>query len=152
MKWWLAAVVGLIVAQMSPAAAQDKAKKPTQPTLTIVASDTAEASGVLGRVLPPFAKRAGLKVRVLSRGTIEMVDIVKKGGADLVIIDDQPAELALIKSGDAVGRRDMMYSELMIVGPRTDPASVKGMVSAVWMALATPSTSYGFTINASGRY
>lgn len=127
----LAIILGLVAASAFPATAQEKGKKPGPPVLTVVASDTAEASGILRRLLPDFSKRAGLKVRVLSRGTIEMVDIVKKGGADLVIIDDQPAERALLKSEDAVERRDLMYSELMIVGPRADPASIKGMVSAV---------------------
>lgn len=131
MIWRLAIVLALAAAHPAPAAAQDKAKKPDVRTMTLVAADAAETSGVLGELLPAFEKQAGLKIRVLSRGTVEMIDIVRQGKADVVIIDDQPAEKVLIKDEDAVARQDMMYTELMIVGPRTDPASVKGMVSAV---------------------
>ncbi len=134
MIWRLEIVLALVAALAAlvavPAAAQDKTDKST-PTMTVVASDTAEASGLLGEILPVFEKRTRLKVRLLSRGTVEMMQIVKTGKADLVIIDDQPAEQALLKSGDAVERHDLMYSELMIVGPKADPASIKGMVSAI---------------------
>ncbi len=131
MIWRLAVCIALAAALPAPAAGQDSSKKKDEPVLTIVAADTAEASGVLRDIVPPFQKRLGMKIRILSRSTGEMVGLVRTGRADVVIIDDQPAEKALIKEQNAVGRHDLMYAELLIVGPKADPASIKGMVSAI---------------------
>jgi tungstate transport system substrate-binding protein len=130
MIWRLAFVLALAAVYPASVAAQDKDKKDAQ-TMTVVAADTADATGVLGDILPAFEKKTGVKVRVLSRGTGEMIEIVKNGRADVVILDDHLAEGDLLKDEDAIERQVLMYTELLVVGPRADPASIKGMVSAV---------------------
>ena len=101
------------------AVAQDK--------FIVVASTTStEQSGLFTHLLPAFEKDTGIKVRVVALGTGQALDLARRGDADVVFVHDQPAEQEFVAEGFGVTRRPVMYNDLVLVGPKSDPAKVAG--------------------------
>lgn len=110
----LAFVVGLV-----PAHAADR-------YITVASTTSTENSGLFKHILPIFEKKTGIQVRVVAQGTGQALDTGKRGDADVVFVHDKAKELALVKEGAFVDRRDVLYNDFVLVGPKSDPAKVAG--------------------------
>jgi tungstate transport system substrate-binding protein len=92
----------------------------------VVASTTStEQSGLFQHLLPAFEKETGIKVRVVALGTGQALDLGRRGDADVVLVHDRAAEDKFVAEGAGVGRRDVMYNDFVIVGPKADPAKAR---------------------------
>ncbi|MDP1648312.1 MAG: extracellular solute-binding protein [Rubrivivax sp.] len=101
------------------AAAQDR--------YIVVASTTStEQSGLFKQLLPAFKQATGVDVRVVAVGTGQALDTGRRGDADVVFVHDLVAEQKFVSEGFASQRRDVMYNDFVLVGPKADPAGVKG--------------------------
>jgi tungstate transport system substrate-binding protein len=120
-----------------PAAGQDAAKQ-----MRLVATD--EAAPVLAELLPRFKEQSGIKVELAIRPAAEAAALLRQGKADAVMTDDPDTEEALLKSEDASKRLDVMYAELIVVGPASDPARIAGMASVVHAFAAIARTQSAF--------
>ena len=109
----IAAAAGLIV----PAAAQDK-------SITVASTTSTEQSGLFGHILPEFTKKTGIQAKVVAVGTGQALDIGRRGDADVVFVHDRAAEDKFIAEGAGVDRRDVMYNDFVLIGPKSDPAKV----------------------------
>lgn len=93
----------------------------------VVASTTStEQSGLFGHILPAFTKKTGIEVRVVALGTGQALDVGRRGDADVVFVHDRAAEDRFVSEGYGVGRRDVMYNDFIVVGPKSDPAKIAG--------------------------
>jgi tungstate transport system substrate-binding protein len=93
----------------------------------ILASTTStEQSGLFPYLLPKFKAATGIEVRVVAVGTGQALDIGRRGDADALLVHDKEGELNFVTEGYGVGRRDVMYNDFVIVGPKSDPAGVGG--------------------------
>jgi tungstate transport system substrate-binding protein len=110
----------------------------------IVASTTStEQSGLFGHLLPAFKNDTGIDARVVAVGTGQALDIGRRGDADVVFVHDTAAEDKFVAEGFGVKRYPVMYNDYVLVGPKADPAGVKG--SDVTAALARlGASSQGF--------
>jgi tungstate transport system substrate-binding protein len=98
----------------------------------VVASTTStEQSGLFGHILPVFEAKNGIKVKVVALGTGQALDTARRGDADVVFVHDRPAEDKFMAEGWGVDRRDVMYNDFIIVGPKTDASKVRGTTDAV---------------------
>ena len=120
-----AALVGMALLNLaSPfgngsAFAQDK--------FIVVASTTSTLdSGLFGHILPLFKAKTGIDVRVVAQGTGQALATAKKGDADVVFVHDKVAELKFVEEGFGIDRREVMYNDFVIVGPKSDPAKLAG--------------------------
>lgn len=103
-----------------------------QDTFIVVSSTTStENSGLFKHILPIFRQKTGIEVRVVAQGTGQALDTGKRGDCDVVFVHNKAAELKLVQEGWFVNRHDVMYNDFEIVGPKSDPAGVKGMKDAV---------------------
>ena len=101
------------------AAAQDK--------FFVMASTTStEQSGLFAHLLPAFKRATNIDVRVVALGTGQALDMGRRGDADLLFVHDQAAEDKFVADGFGIARRAVMYNDFVIVGPKADPARVKG--------------------------
>jgi len=110
----------LVAAALSvPALAQDKS--------IVVASTTSTMdSGLFGHILPIFKARTGIDVKVISQGTGQALDTGRRGDADVVFVHAKPQEEKFVADGFGVKRFAVMYNDFILVGPKSDPAGVKG--------------------------
>jgi len=113
----LAAACAAIVAL--PASAQQK-------SIVVASTTSTEQSGLFGHILPVFTAKTGIQVKVVALGTGQALDVGRRGDADVVFVHDRVAEDRFVADGWGIGRRDVMYNDFVLVGPKADPAKVAG--------------------------
>ena len=98
-----------------------------QDRFIVMASTTStEQSGLFAHLLPAFRRATGIEVRVVALGTGQALDMGRRGDADLLFVHDQAAEEKFVAEGFGLARRAVMYNDFVIVGPKADPALVRG--------------------------
>jgi tungstate transport system substrate-binding protein len=98
-----------------------------QPRFITVASTTStEQSGLFKHLLPVFEKKTGIQVRVVALGTGQALDMGRRGDADVVFVHARPLEEKFLAEGFGVKRQDVMYNDFVVIGPKSDPATVAG--------------------------
>lgn len=98
--------------------------------LRLGVTTTIENSGLLAHLLPKFTAATGLKVRAIVRGTGEVLRAARSGDVDVFLSHDPAAERAFVAAGHGLARRDVMFNHFVIVGPRDDPAGIRGLREA----------------------
>lgn len=98
-----------------------------QDRFIVMSSTTStEQSGLFAHLLPAFKKASGIDVRVVAQGTGQALDMGRRGDADVLFVHDQVAEEKFVAEGFGLERRPVMYNDFVVVGPKSDPAGVKG--------------------------
>jgi tungstate transport system substrate-binding protein len=113
-------LLALAFAAAAPAAfAQEK-------SIVMASTTSTEQSGLFGHLLPEFKKASGIDVRVVALGTGQALDMGRRGDADILFVHDQAAEEKFVAEGFGIARSPVMYNDFVIVGPKSDPAGVRG--------------------------
>ena len=98
-----------------------------QDKFIVMASTTStEQSGLFAHLLPAFTQASGVDVRVVALGTGQALDSGRRGDADVVFVHDQAAEEKFVAEGFGLKRLPVMYNDFVIIGPKTDPAGIRG--------------------------
>ena len=93
----------------------------------MVASTTsAQDSGLFEYLLPIFKQKTGVTVKVLAQGTGQALDTARHGDADVVFVHDKSAEEKFLAEGDGVKSFPVMHNDFVLIGPKDDPAGIKG--------------------------
>lgn len=93
----------------------------------VVASTTStQDSGLFGQILPMFKAKTGIDVKVVAQGTGQALDTARRGDADVVFVHAKPAEEKFLAEGFGVKRYPVMYNDFVLIGPKGDPAGIKG--------------------------
>ncbi|TCU63759.1 tungstate transport system substrate-binding protein [Bradyrhizobium sp. R2.2-H] len=93
----------------------------------VLATTTAtQESGLLDHLLPIFRDKAGIEVTVIARRADEVLDGARRGEIDVVLMHARPQEEKFVADGFGVKRYDVMYNDYVLIGPKSDPAGVKG--------------------------
>ena len=95
--------------------------------LRLATTTSTENSGLLRAILPAFEKARALRVQVISVGTGKAMKLGENGDVDVVLVHSRPDEDRFVAQGFGVNRRDVMYNDFVVVGPKDDPAGVRGM-------------------------
>jgi tungstate transport system substrate-binding protein len=93
----------------------------------VVASTTStQDSGLFGYLLPIFTASTGIAVKVIAQGTGQALDTARRGDADVVLVHARAAEEKFLAEGFGVKRLAVMYNDFVLVGPKADPAGIRG--------------------------
>jgi tungstate transport system substrate-binding protein len=93
----------------------------------VVASTTStQDSGLFGHILPLFKAKTGIEVKVVAQGTGQALDTARRGDADVVFVHAKAQEEKFLAEGFGVKRYPVMYNDFVLIGPKADPAGVKG--------------------------
>ena len=115
-------LVGVIIVA-TPVYAQDR--------FIIVASTTSpQDSGLFEYLLPIFKQKTGITVKVWALGSGDALDMARRGYADVVLVHSELAEEEFIAEGEGVKGFPVMYDDFVLIGPKDDPAGIKGMNDA----------------------
>ena len=93
----------------------------------VVASTTStQDSGLFEYLLPIFQQQTGIAVKVIAQGTGQALDTGRRGDADVVFVHAKSAEEKFLAEGQGVKRNPVMYNDFVLIGPKNDPAGIKG--------------------------
>jgi tungstate transport system substrate-binding protein len=115
----LAITLAASLALTGSAVAQDK-------SIVVASTTSTQDSGLFGHILPMFKAKTGIDVKVVAQGTGQALDTARRGDADVVFVHAKPAEEKFVTEGFGVKRHPVMYNDFILVGPKGDPAGVKG--------------------------
>ena len=96
------------------------------PDLRLATTTSTENSGLLNAILPLFEAKYGTRVRVISVGSGKAMKLGENGDVDVVLVHSRADEEKFVATGFGVNRRDVMYNDFVIVGPKSDPAGIRG--------------------------
>lgn len=113
----------------------DASQSDTQPVaekgvIRLSTTTSVNDSGLLPYLLPTFEKESGYKVEVQSAGTGAAIQKAIDGNADVILVHAKASEEEFISGGYGVERLPFMFNYFVIVGPKNDPAGVKGSADA----------------------
>jgi tungstate transport system substrate-binding protein len=129
LRRWIvgAATAGILLGGQTGAATAQSARE-----VVLTVTPSLARSGLLGQLVPKFEKRYRMTVKIVEQADVEgALGLAGSGGTDLLWLNDEMRERASIKAGLTIARRDVMFGELVLIGPKSDPAGVMGMTSLV---------------------
>lgn len=94
--------------------------------ITVASTTSTVDSGLFNHILPLFKAKTGIEVRVISQGTGQALDTGRRGDADVVFVHARAAEEKFVAEGHGGPRKPVMYNDFVLIGPKSDPAGVKG--------------------------
>jgi len=115
----IALAAAAVLAGMPGALAQDK-------SIVVSSTTSTQDSGLFGHILPLFKAKTGIDVKVVSQGTGQALDTGRRGDADVVFVHAKSAEEKFLAEGFSLKRYPVMYNDFVLVGPKSDPAGIKG--------------------------
>jgi tungstate transport system substrate-binding protein len=115
-----AAWVAALMLAAPAAVAQDR-------SIVVSSTTSTQDSGLFGHLLPLFKAKTGIDVKVVAQGTGQALDTGRRGDADVVFVHARAQEEKFIAEGHGVKRHPVMYNDFVLIGPKADPAGVKGM-------------------------
>jgi len=117
----LLALAGVLAGALFAPLAQAQAK-----FIVLASTTSTEQSGLFKHLLPQFTQASGIEVRVVAVGTGQALDMARRGDADALFVHDQPAEEKFVAEGFGLPRHAVMYNDFVLIGPKADPAGVRG--------------------------
>ena len=129
-------IVGLLLCS-APSLAQEKA-------IVVASTTSTQDSGLFGYILPMFKAKTGIDVKVVAQGTGQALDTARRGDADVVFVHAKAQEEKFVADGFGVKRFDVMYNDFVVIGPKSDPAGIKGGtdVLAAFKAIAAKGSPF----------
>ena len=115
----IAAIALAVIVVAPPAYAQDK-------SIVVASTTSTQDSGLFEYLLPIFKEKTGITVKVLAQGTGQALDTARRGDADVVFVHAKSAEEKFLAEGEGVKRFPVMYNDFVLIGPKADPAGIKG--------------------------
>jgi tungstate transport system substrate-binding protein len=99
--------------------------------IRLATTTSSENSGLLKAILPKFEMEYGGKVRVVATGTGAAFKLGENGDADVLLVHARTLENKFMAAGFGSVRKDVMYNDFIVVGPKSDPARVRGMQDVI---------------------
>lgn len=94
--------------------------------MTLDAAKSTQLSGLLDHILPIFKAASNLSVHVIEVDPGQAVASAERDDADALLLDSPRAEDQILAERRGVNRRHVMYDGFVIIGPRSDPAGIRG--------------------------
>jgi tungstate transport system substrate-binding protein len=98
---------------------------PQNTDLLLVSTTSTQDSGLLDVLLPAFTAKTGYQVQLVAVGSGQALKIGEQGNADVILLHSPAAEKDFVAKGFGTDRRLVMHNDFVIVGPPSDPASLR---------------------------
>ncbi|MBI4312233.1 MAG: substrate-binding domain-containing protein [Chloroflexi bacterium] len=98
--------------------------------LILGTTTSTQDSGLLDVLLPMFEQQSGCKVKPIAVGSGQAMALGQRGEADVLLVHAPDSEEKFMADGHGVDRRLVMHNDFVLIGPKDDPAHVKGSASA----------------------
>jgi len=118
---WVAGLILVLVA-VGACTHRDEGK-----SIVVATTTSAQDSGLFEYLLPIFKRKTGITVEVIAQGTGQVPGTAQRDDVDVVFLQAKDAELQFLKAGQALKRYPVMYNDLVLIGPKSDPAGIRGI-------------------------
>lgn len=95
--------------------------------LKLATTTSLHDTGLLDVIKQKFDEKYNVSLDVISVGSGQAIQYGQRGDVDVLLVHDKNAELKFIQDGYGLERRCVGYNYFYIVGPKEDPAGIKGM-------------------------
>jgi hypothetical protein len=104
-------------------------EKPLPENSEVILSTTTSTqdSGLLDVLIPLFEEKTGYRVKTIAVGTGQALAMGENGDADVMLVHAPASEIEVVNKGAAMNRQLVMHNDFIIVGPKDDPAGIKGL-------------------------
>lgn len=99
-------------------------------SLILATTTSTQDSGLLDELLPVFTRDSGWQVKTVAVGSGQAIELGRRGEADALLVHSPAAEEKFVAEGGAGSRRLVMHNDFVLLGPKADPADIKGASSA----------------------
>lgn len=97
--------------------------------LILATTTSTQDSGLLDVLVPAFDQATGYVVKTVAVGSGQALKMGQDGNADVILVHSPAAEKTFMDAGWGVDRRLVMHNYFQVVGPKSDPAGIRGMTS-----------------------
>jgi tungstate transport system substrate-binding protein len=94
--------------------------------LMMATTTSTDNTGLLDYLIPQFEKETGITMKWTATGTGKALKLGQNCDVDVLLVHAPPAEKKYIAAGYGKDRREVMYNDFVIIGPKNDPAGIKG--------------------------
>jgi tungstate transport system substrate-binding protein len=94
--------------------------------LMMATTTSTDNTGLLDYLIPFFEQETGIALKWTATGTGKALKLGQNCDVDVLLVHAPPAEKAYIAAGFGKDRREVMYNDFVIIGPKSDPAGLKG--------------------------
>lgn len=102
----------------APALAEDN--------LMMATTTSTQDTGLLEYLEPIFKKDTGISLKWVAVGTGKAMELGKNCDAEVLLVHAPAAEKQFVADGHGIDRRQIMYNDFVLVGPKDDPAKISG--------------------------
>ncbi|SPF81658.1 substrate-binding domain-containing protein [Pseudoprimorskyibacter insulae] len=81
-------------------------------------------SGLAEVLLPAIQEDLDLEVQLLVVGTGQAIKLGEAGDVDAILVHSKGAEMKFLEGGYGTHRREIMYNDFVVIGPKADPAGI----------------------------
>lgn len=96
------------------------------PVLRMATTTSTDNTGLLNDLGPLFKADTGIELQWVAVGTGNALELGKNCDVDVLLVHAPAAEIKYVGDGYGVDRREIMFNDFVFVGPKGDPAGVKG--------------------------
>ena len=96
-------------------------------SLMMATTTSTDNTGLLDYLKPSFEADTGIELKWTATGTGKALKLGQSCDVDVLLVHAPPAEQKFIDEGYGKARQEIMYNDFVIIGPKSDPAGVKGM-------------------------
>ncbi|HIP25771.1 MAG TPA: tungsten ABC transporter permease [Archaeoglobus profundus] len=120
-------IIGLIVLLTLAPYLYEQTKKQQVEILTVSTTTSLYDTGLLDEVARIFKEKYGIEIHFIAKGTGAAINDAKLGISDAILVHAKSLEEEFLKEGYGVNRKIFAYNFFVIVGPKDDPAKIRGL-------------------------
>jgi len=105
----------------------EQTKRQQVEILTVSTTTSLYDTGLLDEIARIFKEKYGIEIHFIAKGTGAAINDAKLGISDAILVHAKSLEEEFLKDGYGVNRKIFAYNFFVIVGPKDDPAKIRGL-------------------------
>ena len=95
--------------------------------IVIQSTTSTRDSGFYDHVLKSYKQENFTKIKVIAVGTGQAIRNSKKCDGDILLVHHKPSEEKFVSEGYGLYRKEIMYNDFVLIGPKNDPANIRDL-------------------------
>ena len=120
-------IIGVIILLIFILYFHEQTKRQQVEILTVSTTTSLYDTGFLDEVARIFKEEYGIEIHFIAKGTGAAINDAKLGISDAILVHAKSLEEEFLKEGYGVNRKIFAYNFFVIVGPKDDPAEIRGL-------------------------